>query len=68
MKIVSIGKGLCRINVRSKEKRKRLARIPDVLIDGNRIIFPEWLTDSIRSIIEPPIKKKSPIPKQAELF
>ena len=44
MKAVPIGKGMYRIIVRSKEKRKRLSKIPEVIVESNRVIFPEWLT------------------------
>ncbi|MFC1692014.1 hypothetical protein ACFL1R_00745 [Candidatus Latescibacterota bacterium] len=68
MKPVSIGKGMYRITVRSKIVRNRLSRIPEVRIDGNRVIFPEWLTGNIRLIVHPPMKKKEPKPAQTELF
>ena len=68
MKIVLIGKGMCRIIVRSKEKRERLSRVPEVRIDGIRVIFPEWLTGNIRQMLNPRKRKKQPEPEQFELF
>ena len=68
MKAVLIGKGMCRIIVRSKAQRKRLARIPGVIINGNRVIFPEQLTHDIELILEAPSKKKQPKPDQFKLF
>ncbi|MCK9327877.1 MAG: hypothetical protein M0P69_20450 [Bacteroidales bacterium] len=38
---VSIGRGLCRITVRSRRNRDRLAAIPGAIIDGYRVIVPE---------------------------
>ncbi|MFC1541825.1 hypothetical protein ACFL50_05175 [Candidatus Latescibacterota bacterium] len=60
MKVVSIGKGMNRIIVRSREKRARLSIIPEVIVDGNRVIFPDWLLGNIKIIIEPSKKKKKP--------
>ena len=57
-----------RITVRSKAKRERLARIPDVQIDGLRVIFPEWLLGNIRRIVDPPRRKKQDTPEQMDLF
>lgn len=68
MKIVPIGKGMCRIIVRSKEKRERLSRVPEVRIDGIRVIFPEWLTGNIKQILIPRRRKKQSEPEQFELF
>ena len=68
MKIVPIGKGMCRIIVRSKDKRARLSRVPEVHVDGTRVIFPEWLTGNIRQIVTPRKRKKQPDPEQTELF
>ncbi|MBA7568618.1 hypothetical protein ES708_10351 [subsurface metagenome] len=68
MKVILIGKGMCRIIVRSKSKRERLSRIPEVSVDGNRVIFPEWLTGNIRMIVNPAVKRKTPKPVQTELF
>ena len=68
MKIVPIGKGMCRIIVRSKENRALLSVIPDVQIDGERVIFPESLTVSIKSALEPRVKREGLKPTQGELF
>ena len=68
MKAVPIGKGMYRIIVHSKEKRKRLLKMPEVIIEGNRVIFPEWLTGNIKQIVEPLKKKKKPEIKQTRLL
>ena len=68
MKIVPIGKGMCRVVVRSKEKREKLSRIPDVKIDGDRVIFPESLAPIIKSALETRLKRDGQKPKQSELF
>ena len=68
MKAVQIGKGMYRIIVHSKEKRKRLAKMPEVIIEGNRVIFPEWLTGNIKQIVEPLKKKKKSKIKQIRLL
>lgn len=68
MNVVRIGKGMCRIIVRSNEKRERLSRIPDVYVDGNRVIFPEWLIGNVQLIVKPSMKKKKIKPTQTELF
>lgn len=57
-----------RIIVRSKAKRDRLAKIPEVQIDGTRVIFPEWLTGNIRLILNPKTHRKIEPPEQTELF
>jgi len=68
MNVIPIGKGMCRIIVRSKTKRESLSRIPGILIEGSRVIFPENLTAGIRMIVDPPVRRKSPKPVQEELF
>jgi len=68
MKAVPIGKGMYRIIVRSKEKRIRLAKIPEVIVEGNRVIFPEWLTGNIKQIVEPLKKKKKSKALQSRLL
>ncbi|MFC1539719.1 hypothetical protein ACFL6H_09865 [Candidatus Latescibacterota bacterium] len=68
MKVVSIGKGMNRIIVRSREKRARLSIIPEVIVEGNRVIFPDWLLGNIKIIIEPSKKKKKPNIVQSNLL
>ncbi len=68
MNITPIGKGMCRIVVRSSEKRERLSRIPGVSVEGTRVIFPEWLTGSIRRLMIPRRGRKQPEPEQIPLF
>lgn len=68
MKVVSIGKGLYRVTIRSKEKRDRLAKIPDVTVDGVRVIFPEGILKHVKSIIESRARSRSTDPEQTSLF
>ena len=68
MKPVSIGKGLYRIIVRSKAKRDRLAKVPGVQVDGERVIVPEKLLAQVKSILEPTSRSKSSKPEQTSLF
>ena len=68
MKVVKIGKGMCRIIIRSKTLRQRLSRIPEVTIHENRVIFPERLLYDITFVITPPIKNKQSKKVQTELF
>ena len=68
MKVVKIGKGLCRIIVRSKTQRQRLSRIPEVSVHGNRVIFPESLSNDISFILKTPSKKKQSKTVQTKLF
>ena len=68
MKCVDIGKSMCRIIVRSKSKLKRLANVPEVQVDGNRVIFPTRLKGNIELIVQPPARKKHDTPSQMDLF
>ena len=68
MNAVPIGKGMYRIIVRSKMKRDRLALVPEVLIEGSRVIFPEWLMGSIRRLVKPAVKRARKKPVQTSLF
>ena len=68
MKVVKIGKGMCRIIVRSKAQRQHLSRISEVNIHGNRVVFPERLSNDIALILKTPPKKKQTKTVQTELF
>ena len=68
MKPVSIGRGLFRITVRSKEKRDRLAKVPGVQVEGARVVFPEQLLAQVKSIVEPPSRPRSSKLEQTDLF
>ena len=69
MKAVPIGKGLYRITIRSRAKRRRLALLPEVQIEGDRVIFPAWLYGSIRRLVDPKPKREfEPVPEQTSLF
>ncbi|MFC1607975.1 hypothetical protein ACFL47_08395 [Candidatus Latescibacterota bacterium] len=67
-KFVNIGKGMYRATVRSKAKRERLAKIPEVQVKGTRVIFPRWLVVNIRQILYPLPKKKETTLEQTNLF
>lgn len=68
MKPVPIGKGLFRITVRSKAKREKLEAISDVVVEGMRVIYPEWLHDHIARILTTSPRKKKTPPDQTSLF
>lgn len=68
MKVISIGKGMYRITVRSKTKRERLSQIPGVHVEGTRVVFPGWLTGNIKLIMNPPPKKRVKKTSQMSLF
>ncbi len=68
MEAARIGKGLYRIIVRSRRKRERLALIPEVHIEGNRVIFPEWMYGSIKLLVETRRNRKRTASKQTSLF
>ena len=68
MKPVLIGKGMYRISVRSKAKRERLAKFPEVQTDGIRVIFPEWLMPHVERILKPSARSKTKQPDQTTLF
>ena len=62
--IIGIGKGLCRLTVRSAKQRGFYARIPGIRIDdrdaeylGYRVIFPERMRGMIQSTLEKGGKK-----------
>lgn len=67
-KFVAIGKGMYRITVRSRAKRERLERIPEVQVDGIRVVFPEWLLGNIRRILIPSQRKTTPKGEQIDMF
>jgi hypothetical protein len=68
MNVIYIGKGFCRTIVRSGRKRERLGRVPEVSIYGERVIFPEWMTENVRKIIEGRRRIRRESPEQVELF
>lgn len=45
--VIPIGRGMCRITIRSASKRRRLAAVPGVMVDGDRVIFPNEMTGAI---------------------
>jgi hypothetical protein len=64
---VPIGRGLARLNVRSKAKRARLATVPGVRIESDgRVIMPEWMGASIAMMAR--TKKRAKRAKQTEIW
>ena len=67
-KFVAIGKGMYRVTVRSRAKRERLERIPEVQIDGMRVVFPEWMAGNIQRLLVPSPRKSTPAGEQIDIF
>jgi hypothetical protein len=67
MNAVAIGKGLWRVKVRSRKKREVLARIPDLQIDGERVIFPEWMYGAIKASLVRTSRKRRQKPEQGRM-
>lgn len=72
--IVSIGKGLCRLTVRTRKQRDLYARIPGVRIDdrdaeflGYRAIFPERMRGLIESTLKNSQRKPEPPPQPVQM-
>lgn len=63
-----IGNGKYRIIVRRRDKLARLRNIPGIIVDGNRVIFPEWLAASVEMIVRGRRRRRKPRPVQEELF
>ena len=59
---------MCRITVRSKAKREKLAKVPEIRVEGTRVIFPEWLIGNVRLILDPKMKRRKRVAVQMELF
>jgi hypothetical protein len=67
MNAVSIGKGLWRVNVRSRKKRERLSRTPGVQIEGDRVIFPEELYGALKYALTRESRKRKQKPEQTRM-
>ena len=65
---VDIGKGMCRVKVRSKTKRARIGKVRGVRIAGERVIFPRWMTASIERMIRPERRQRPRPPEQLKMF
>lgn len=66
--IVNIGKGLCRIKVRSAHLRGKLAAMPEVVFSGDRAVFPHWMRPNVERLISRPNRKRPrPDASQIEL-
>jgi hypothetical protein len=48
---VAIGKGLCRIKIKSQNMRDRLAELPNVMVDNQRVIFPAAQVKEINAVL-----------------
>lgn len=49
--VVNIGKGLMRTRVRSRARRERAAMVHEVIVDGDRVIFPASLFGAVMAAI-----------------
>lgn len=56
--IVPIGRGLCRVRVKSEAKRAALAKCPDIQVHGFRVIFPEHLYGAVKGALLRKSRKK----------
>lgn len=72
--IVGIGKGLCRLTVKSRKQRDLYARIPGVWIDdrdaeylGYRVIFPERMRGMIESTLQKGQRKPEKPPQPVQM-
>ncbi len=65
---VDIGRGKMRMVVRSAAVKKRLANIPEVVIDGNRVIYPKWMSGSIERVVQRAKRKRGQRVEQTEIF
>jgi len=67
--IISIGRGFCRVNVRSKAKRDRLSRMPEVrVMPDSRVIFPEWMRASVSRILTGTKRARRSKPEQLRVL
>ena len=48
---VDIGKGMKRVRVRSKARREKAARVHEVIVDGDRVIFPASLFGAVMAAL-----------------
>ena len=48
---VDIGKGMKRVKVRSRARRERAARVHEVIVEGDRVIFPASLFGAVMAAI-----------------
>ena len=72
--IVGIGKGLCRLTVKTRKQRDFYARIPGVRIDdrdaeylGYRVIFPERMRGLIESTLQKGQRKPEKPPQPVQM-
>lgn len=68
MHIQKIGKDFCRITTKSKAKQKKLSKIPGVIIEVDRIIFPEKYRHQIEKMFQKKPKKRRAIVVQLTMF
>ncbi|MCR4331054.1 MAG: hypothetical protein NUV49_04225 [Patescibacteria group bacterium] len=47
MQIQPIGKSMLRVTVKSESRRKKYGKIPGVIVQGDRVIFPESLESTV---------------------
>jgi len=64
MEIISIGKGMFRVTVRSPKKRMKLAGVPGVTVSENRVIFGEEMRGPVMDYLGRKHRKKAEKPIQ----
>lgn len=65
---VAIGKGLYRVTVRSRVKREKLAAIPGVRVEDDRLIVGEELRGPVLNFLGRRRQKREPAPQQMEIW
>jgi len=65
--IVPIGRGLCRVRVKSEAKRAALAKFPEVEVHGFRVIFPERLYGAVKGALLRKSKKRRQRTEQGKM-
>ena len=62
-----IGKGLCRIRVQSRAKRARVEGAPGVIVQGDRVIFPEGMYGAVTGALEKKPRRRREKPEQTKM-
>lgn len=63
-----LGLGKYRIIVRRKDKLRRLRRLPEVMVDGERVIYPGWMAAAVAQIIRGRRRSREKRPEQEDMF
>lgn len=67
MDAVDIGKGKMRVRCRNKRTRERLRRIHEIIIDGDRVIFPKSLFAAVLGTLGTAQREKRKIETQIRM-